>query len=259
MRLNNKFIIIVPLFNVKNQIIECLDSIFNQQFEDLGVIIRDDMSSDGSDEVIKNYLNINENLSKTKYNEKDVIFIRNTEKLYPVGNTYESVLDFVDNDKSIIGVVDGDDKLLKTDAVSKIYQIYQSTNVWMVWSQHQNSNGTIGISKPLPSNQEIYSNRNYWSVTHFRTSLAFLYKKLDKNDIMDPFIPNSYFTYSGDAAFLFPFCEMCGNEKSFFLNEVLYYYNNNLPTNEHNKNINEALKYGHYIRNYQNRYFRLHE
>jgi glycosyltransferase involved in cell wall biosynthesis len=55
---------------VKKQIIECLDSIFNQQFEDLGVIIRDDMSSDGSDEVIKNYLNINENLSKTKYNEK---------------------------------------------------------------------------------------------------------------------------------------------------------------------------------------------
>jgi glycosyltransferase involved in cell wall biosynthesis len=143
MRLNNKFIIIVPLFNVKNQIIECLDSIFNQQFEDLGVIIRDDMSSDGSDEVIKNYLNINENLSKTKYNEKDVIFIRNTEKLYPVGNTYESVLDFVDNDKSIIGVVDGDDKLLKTDAVSKIYQIGHNTKIQMVLLEYQNPSHLI--------------------------------------------------------------------------------------------------------------------
>lgn len=257
MKLKNKFIIVVPLYNTKDLVIDGLESIFNQDFEDLGVIIRDDISNDGTSEIIKNYLSINEDESLTKYKGKDVIYIKNTKKLYPIGNTYESVINFVEDDNSIIGVVDGDDKLIGTDAVSKIYNVYNSLNVWMVWSQHQNSNGGLGISRPLPPNEQIYKNRNYWSVTHFRTSLAFLFRKLNKKDIMDPFIPDTYCTFSGDAAFLFPFCEMCGNEKSFFLNEVLYYYNNNLPTNEHNKNINNAIKYGSHIRNYQTKYKKL--
>jgi hypothetical protein len=42
--------------------------------------------------------------------------------------------------------------------------------------QHRNTNGNIGQSRSLPSDDVIYNNRNYWSVTHFRTSKAFLYK-----------------------------------------------------------------------------------
>ena len=50
---------------------------------------------------------------------------------------------------------------------------------------------------------------------------------------------------------------MCGNEHSFFLNEVLYHYNNNLPTNEHNKNINNAVRYGNYFKQQGNKYKKL--
>jgi hypothetical protein len=50
---------------------------------------------------------------------------------------------------------------------------------------------------------------------------------------------------------------MCGNEKSYFLNEVLYVYNNELPTNEHNKSIDNAMIYGNYIKNNGNRYSKL--
>jgi hypothetical protein len=42
---------------------------------------------------------------------------------------------------------------------------------------------------------------------------------------------------------LYPFIEMCGNEKSYFLDENLYLYNNELPTNEHNKSADNAIKY----------------
>jgi glycosyltransferase involved in cell wall biosynthesis len=45
MKLDNKFIIIVPVYNAKDLIVECLSSIISQDFDDL-VIIRDDISTD---------------------------------------------------------------------------------------------------------------------------------------------------------------------------------------------------------------------
>jgi hypothetical protein len=138
---------------------------------------------------------------KIEFNGKDIIYIRNTTKFYPIGNTYDSVINYTSDDNSIIAVVDGDDRLSNSKAVNRISYVYDTENKWLVWSQHRNTNGNIGQSRSLPSDDVIYNNRNYWSVTHFRTSKAFLYKKLNKTDMMDPFVDGSYYTYAGDAAF----------------------------------------------------------
>jgi len=257
MKLKNKFIIIIPVYNAKDLVEDCLMSILSQNFDDLGIIIRDDISTDGTDDVIRKLLEIEGDESLVKFNDKDVLFIRNANKLYPLGNTYESVINYVDNDEAIIGVVDGDDKLSSSNAVKIIYDLYEKTDKWFIWAQHRKSSGSIGESKPLPLDTDIYLKRNYWSASHFRTSKAFLFKHLNPEDLKDPFVENSYFTYAGDAAFLFPFCEMCGNDKSYFLDEVLYFYNNELPTNEHIKSYENAVKYGSYIRNSGNRYEKL--
>ena len=260
-KLINKFIIIIPVYNASNLIYECINSLLNQDFDDIGIIIRDDISTDNTTEIIDDLLGIQKSrkLNYIRKLNKDILYIKNKKKLYPLGNTYESVKKYVNNKNSIIGVVDGDDKLIKNSAIKEIFNLYQRENVWMIWSQHIKSNGEIGESKKLPSNSEIYTNRNYWSVSHFRTNKAFLFDHLDKKDLKDPFVKNSYFSFAGDAAFLFPFCELCGNERSYFYNEILYYYNCNLPTNEHIKNIELAIKYGNYIRSKSNRYKRISE
>gem|GEM_PF-2112309 len=258
MKLKNKFIVIIPLYNAKHLIETCLMSILNQTYSDIGIIIRDDISNDGTESVVKNLFSNSEDVFKTQFMGKDIIYVRNNIKFYPLGNTYDSVMNYVDNRESIIGVVDGDDSLISTDAICKIMEIYDKyPDKWLVWSQHKNSTGEIGQSKPLPSDEQIYSNRDYWAVTHFRTSKAGLYYKLKRSHLMDPFVENSFYTYSGDAAFLFPFIEMCGNEHSYYLDEVLYHYNIDLPTNEHNKNLDNALKYGKYIRKKGRRYRKL--
>lgn len=258
-KLKNKFIILIPSFNCKGLIQECLESVLNQEFEDLGIIIRDDLSTDGTRELIDEILQTEkkDQVSKVRIKNKDVIFEKNAIKMFPVGNTYDSVMKYVEDPESIIGVVDGDDKLIDKTATSKILNVYNEQHKWLVWSQHVKSDGSKGECKPLPSDNFIYSSRNYWSASHFRTSKAFLFHALNKNDLKDPFVPNSYYTFSGDAAFLFPFCEMCGNDKSFFLNEVLYYYNCQLPSNEHNKSLSSAIKYGSFIRTNGNRYKKL--
>jgi glycosyltransferase involved in cell wall biosynthesis len=55
MKLDNKFIIIVPVYNAKDLIVECLSSIISQDFDDLGVIIRDDISTDGTNTIINDF------------------------------------------------------------------------------------------------------------------------------------------------------------------------------------------------------------
>jgi len=258
MKLNNKFIVVIPLYNAKDLVEQCLMSIITQDYDDVGIIIRDDISTDGTDKVVKKLLGTDNDEFQTNFMGKDVIYIRNKEKFYPVGNTYDSVINYVNNDDSIISVVDGDDMLSTNNAISKVVKIYEEKdNVWLVWSQHRNTNGSVGQSKPLPNDNVIYNHRNYWSVTHFRTSKKKLFHNIRKEDLIDPFTGGEWSSYAGDAAFLYPFIEMCGNEHSFFLNEVLYHYNNNLPTNEHNKNINNAVKYGNYFKQQGNKYKKL--
>jgi glycosyltransferase involved in cell wall biosynthesis len=258
MKLTNKFIIVVPVHNAKNLIESCLASLISQSFDDLGIIIRDDISMDGTDDVIRKFLGVEGNEAQIKFNGKDIIFIANNRKLYPIGNTYDSVMNYVDNKNAIIGVVDGDDALISAKAVQTVYDVYESDpNKWLVWSQHMNQDGTTGQSTPLPPDSVIYQSRNYWAVSHFRTSRIGLFYKLDANDLKDPFVENSYYTYAGDAAFLFAFCEMAGNEHSQFIPQKLYLYNNNLPTNEHNKDVNSAIKYGTYIRQQGKKYTKL--
>ena len=249
MKLTNKFIVVIPLYNAKNLIEQCLMSIVTQDFKDVGIIIRDDISTDGTDLVVKKILGNDSDEFQTQLMGKDIIYIRNKEKFYPVGNTYDSVINYVDNDDSIIAVVDGDDMLSKRSSISTINKVYEDNDgAWLVWSQHRSSDGSPGQSKPLPSDEVLYSSRNYWSVTHFRTCKKSLYHKLDIKDLMDPFTDEKFSSFAGDAAFLFPIIEMCGNEHSYFLDEVLYHYNNDLPTNEHNKDVSNAVKYGSYFK-----------
>lgn len=47
--------IIVPVYNVKEYLIKCLDSIYNQSFDDYECIIVDDGSTDGSEQLVDDY------------------------------------------------------------------------------------------------------------------------------------------------------------------------------------------------------------
>jgi len=258
-KLTNRFIIVLPVFNGERTIAASLGSILRQRYDDLGIIIRDDMSTDGTpaileamtgvDGIRKNYACID---------GKEILYIRNTRKMYGGGNTYDSVKNFVGHSNAVIGVVDGDDSLTDDHAVGKIYSIYDDHNMWMVWSQHRltapGENGCVGYSSALPPDSMIYAGREYWAVSHFRTSRAWLYDLIQISDIHDPYVPGAFFKVAADAALLYPMIELCGNKRSYFLDECLYLYNNDLATNESSLYADEVTRYTRYIRDKQRRY-----
>ena len=49
-----KLTVIIPVYNAKNYICRCLNSLINQSYKDFCVIIVDDASNDGTKEIIEN-------------------------------------------------------------------------------------------------------------------------------------------------------------------------------------------------------------
>lgn len=47
--------VIIPIYNVKDYLRECLDSVLNQSYQNLKIILVDDASTDGSFEIAKEY------------------------------------------------------------------------------------------------------------------------------------------------------------------------------------------------------------
>ncbi|HEX7869299.1 MAG TPA: glycosyltransferase family 2 protein, partial [Chryseobacterium sp.] len=51
----SKVSVIVPVYNVENYLAKCLDSLVNQTYQNLEILVVNDGSKDGSEEIIKQY------------------------------------------------------------------------------------------------------------------------------------------------------------------------------------------------------------
>ncbi|MDD7227217.1 MAG: glycosyltransferase, partial [Firmicutes bacterium] len=50
-----KLSVIIPMYNVQNYVKECLDSLVNQTFKDMEIIVVDDGSTDDSVKIVSEY------------------------------------------------------------------------------------------------------------------------------------------------------------------------------------------------------------
>ena len=115
-----KISIIIPVYNTKEYLPECLDSILTQGFEDYEVIIVDDGSTDGSLDVIKKYCD--------KYNNVKLMEQRNS------GASSARNNGLLNSSGEYVLFVDSDDFLHK-NSLSNLYTSAHSNNADIVISQ----------------------------------------------------------------------------------------------------------------------------
>lgn len=72
-----KISVVIPLYNKKEYIKNCLDSIFNNTFNDVEVIVVNDGSTDGSQEIVVDYLNKYSNIIMFNNENKGLSYSRN--------------------------------------------------------------------------------------------------------------------------------------------------------------------------------------
>jgi len=166
--------IVIPTYNQKDYLRETIDSCLNQDYENLKLVVVDDCSTDGTEEMMKAYGG----------NHK-VHYVRNKTNLGPGNNTHKLFYEYPDTQYAM--VLNHDDYLVKTDYVTlaikllechpqvafvwaNCYQKVQSTGA-MRKTAHQLNPVTRGLDYFLGYELPIYPHITGFLTTVFRTEM----------------------------------------------------------------------------------------
>lgn len=151
MKINNDLIsVVIPIYNCKKYIHRCIDSIINQTYKNLEIIIVDDGSSDGSQYICDKYENIDNRIRVFHIENSGVSEARNIGYKYSTGK----YIAFVDSDDWI--EPDMYEKLYyyivknKVDVICCDYYINYENNSKEIINEHNK------INKILSKDESFY-------------------------------------------------------------------------------------------------------
>jgi glycosyltransferase involved in cell wall biosynthesis len=228
------FTIIVPVYNAEQYILDCLQSISNQEYGDFSVYVIDDKSSDKTSEVISSF-------SDGRFQK-----IFNKNRVGALANIVSAIDLSKDNRDDVIVTVDGDDVLANKKVLSHLHKVYVENNCWMTYGQFVPKSGKYPAHcKKIPLISE-YRQSGEWFASHLRTFKRELWSNLQHSDLRDE--SGGFFQTAWDAAFMFPLLEMSGDERAFFIKEVMYIYNDTNPISDMTIHEESQLRNAAYIR-----------
>lgn len=236
--LNNKFVVVIPVYNAEKYIEKCLVSVLNQDYENYELIIMDDHSTDSTYKIINNI--------HAKYDYNFIV----CENHYRVGSALANIvkaMELFSHDKEdIIVTIDGDDFLHNNNVLSYLNEVYQNKDIYMTYGQFIPLSGSYGkFCQPISNTQE-YRKSGLWYASHLRTFKNKLWYKINDQDLRDD--NGDYYKVTGDAAYMYPLLEMCGAKHHKFIDETLYVYNEINSMNDMKINVKEQIKIAGHIR-----------
>ena len=222
--MNNRFIIITPLYNVENWINLCINSVYKQSYKNYIHYLVDDISTDNSAEKIE----------KTIKDKDNFHLIQNKVKKYALQNIYDTLQNNDINDDDIVVILDGDDWLASSGVLQRINDEYEKTDCLMTYGSYVEYPSLLRgkFSKRIPDHiiQQQSYRKNEWMSSHLRTFRYKLWKKIDKKDFINE-DTNKFIKAAWDLAFVFPMLEMWGH-RAHYIEDILYMYNRTNPLNE---------------------------
>lgn len=236
------FSFIIPVYNIENYLVECIESVLVQDFKDFEVIIIDDKSTDKSLEVCKFYEEKDSRIKVLDNINKGVSEARNLGLQYSKG-TY-------------IVFLDGDDYIQKDGKVlAKIYEILkeQTIDIFLFnlipFSTNNNDNYSIHNSSII---EDKVATNDIYEIFNKKMYLASPCDKIVKKELIDNFgleFPKGLLCedikWSGDL--------LKSSDKIYFYPIRFYYYRKNrigsTTYSVSKKNIDDTFTqiYNHYL------------
>lgn len=156
--MRNRFVFVIPAYNARSTVAQTLMSLAAQCYPDWHAIILDDMSTDGTPDLI-------ETLARHLSISDKITLVRNTEKKWEVENVLIGISMCKEDD--IICRLDADDWLCDIDALAIINDRYNKLPIDVLWTAHRWSFTNINISNYLPAGADPYTHP--WVSSHFKT------------------------------------------------------------------------------------------
>jgi len=238
-KLNNFISIIISTRNSEKYISKCLESAISQDYDNFQIIFIDADSTDGTYEIAESY---------TRKTNRLVV-LKNETRRYQGQNI--KIGTEMSPKNSIIVTLDGDDWFPHNKVLTKINSVYNEKNCWMTYGTYVEfpyrdvSNHYHEYPLEIRKNKKF---REYkWLGSHLRTFRKELFMKIKTEDLIDPGT-NDYFSMAPDLSFQFPMLEMCGEDKSTYISDILYVYNRENPLNEDKINLEEQERIAKFLR-----------
>ena len=219
-----KVSIIVPVYNVEKYLEKCLDSLVNQTFKNIEIIIVNDGSTDNSEKIINKYCQKYHNIRNIYIENHGQGFARNIGMKNATGDYFM----FVDSDdyvdKTIVQKLVS--AIANSDiAVCNIYKVINNKKkLFINYHNYQDDQINLMLSHPGP--------------------VAKLYNKSVLNNIR--FLENVYYE---DLSFT-PLVAI-NTKKISYVNEALYYYiihdNSTMQQNKFNPKMDDIFKVMDYL------------
>ncbi|HRR48613.1 MAG TPA: glycosyltransferase family A protein [Bacteroidales bacterium] len=232
-----RFIIVSCGYNAEKYVEANMKSIQSQLYKNYVHLIVDDASTDGTWEKIKNFAD-----------DKTVAY-RNIENQKWIKNALQYLPPNINSEEDVIVLVDLDDSLAHNTVLNKVEKAYRKHNCWMTYSLFRYSNGMTSNWIPRYT-KEVYEKKLYrrhiWLFGHMRTFKAFLWNNLKDEDLRDE--NGNYCIYAYDQVILMPMLEMCPPNKIYFIDDVMYNYNDDNPLQVEKINKSLQSKTSRYIR-----------
>ncbi len=237
---DNRFIIVVPFYNVQDWIKFNIRSVKKQDYVNFTCVLVDDMSTDNTAKIIE----------KEIAGDDRFVLVRNQEKKFALRNIYEGILEVNPQPEDIIVTLDGDDWLSSADVLSYLNDYYNREDCWLTYGSYiEYPKGIRGkFARQIPA--AVIHNSAYrvseWCSSHLRTFKYHLWSKINIEDLKDS--TGEFYRMAWDLSFMFPMLEMCGADKSRYIEKMLYVYNLSNPLNDHKTDHSLQLRLEQEIR-----------
>lgn len=212
-----RFLVVSVGRNPGKRLRPCLESIRRQSALNIEVCAVDDSSTDGSDIILKEYVDL------PGWN-----VILNTERRWAMANQHTAWMSLEPEDDDVVCFVDLDDALAHR-RVFEVLQSYYDAGAWMTYGSYlavpttHPSVKTCAPAKPYPHHvvaMNMFRSFHWW-FNHMRTVSWKVLKHLTTEDLQDS--QGNYWRAIMDPAVMIPCLELSGSHTAF-VPEVLYHY-----------------------------------
>lgn len=174
----SKVSIIVPVYNVENYLAKCLESLINQTYQNIEILVVNDGSSDSSEQIIQHYAH--------KYPEKIRAFIKENGGLsdarnFGIDRAAGDYLGFVDSDDYVTPtmfeeMVNLAEKHQSKIVICNIQKVDQHGNITQKLTQIPNMPGKIDLG----NNFSVFSDLSYFACNKLFKKELFNEKRFKK-------------------------------------------------------------------------------
>lgn len=200
--------IIIPVYNVKNYLEDCIESIINQTYRNFEVILVDDGSTDGSEKICDYYANLDKRIN--------CIHIKNA----GVSNARNVGLSNAKGD--YIAFCDSDDRY-SINFLLEMFKAIEKTKADIVICSYYYSNSEI--NKPVKQGQKsgFISREELFEKIFVNNEIGgFVWNKIFKKSIIDNIRFDTNLEICEDTDFICSVTQK--NSTLYYLSEPLYFY-----------------------------------